>query len=39
MNYFIDVAALVLMNLFSTSSTGDKSDMASDKVVKIKQRG
>lgn len=39
MNYVVDVAALVLMNLFSMSNTSDKSGAASDKVVKIKQRG
>lgn len=39
MNYVIDVSALVLMNLFSTSNASDKSGAASDKVVKIKQRG
>ncbi len=35
MNY---VAAVVLMNLFSTSNTSDKSGVDSDKVMKIKQQ-
>lgn len=39
MNDVIDVAALVLMNLFSTSNTSDKSGVVSDKVVKIRQHG
>lgn len=38
MTYFIDVAALVPINLFSMSNLSDKSGVVSDKAVKIKKQ-